>query len=319
MWLSVLTVVVPLHNEEEVVDPLVRRIVGALETVDDDWEVVLVDDGSTDATWHRVATATSAEPRLRGLRLSRNFGHQIALSAGLSVASSGATVTMDGDLQHPPEMIPVLVDRAAEGFDVVYAVPSDSDAEGRFKVGSARAFYWLLNRLTSLDLPHGGADFRYMSQRVTYVLKNMPERHRFLRGMSRWIGFPQTVVEYDRAVRVGGTTKYTFRRMAQLALDAIVSFSSIPLRLASVVGFFVAFLGGIYFLYVLGVAVFTDDAVSGWSSVMVVALLLGGVQLAFLGIIGQYLGRVYEESKGRPLFILRDDTRALGGGEEPFG
>lgn len=305
-----LTVVIPLHNEADVIELLVRRVVATLQTLDDDWGVVLVDDGSTDETWDRVAAAAAADQRLRGLRLSRNFGHQIALSAGLSVVEAGATVTMDGDLQHPPEMIPVLVDKAAEGFDVVYAVPSESDAEGLFKVNSARLFYWILNRLTSLDLPHGGADFRYMSHRVTEVLKDMPERHRFLRGMSRWIGFPQAVIEYDRAPRAGGATKYTFRRMAQLALDAIVSFSSLPLRLASVVGFFVAFLGGIYFFYVLGVAVLTDEAVPGWSSVMVVALLLGGVQLAFLGVIGQYLGRVYEESKGRPLFVVRDDTRA---------
>lgn len=303
-----LTVVIPLHNEAGVVEVLVPRVIESLETIEDEWRVVLVDDGSTDETWDRVATAAATDARLRGLRLSRNFGHQIALSAGLSIVGDGATVTMDGDLQHPPEMIPALVDKAAEGFDVVYAVPSETDAEGVFKVRSARLFYWVLNRLTSLDLPHGGADFRYMSSRVTAVLRNMPERHRFLRGMSRWIGFPQAVIEYDRAPRIGGATKYTFRRMTQLAFDAIVSFSSLPLRLASVVGFFVAFLGGIYFFYVLGIAVFTDDAVSGWSSVMVVALLLGGVQLAFLGVIGQYLGRVYEESKGRPLFVVRDDT-----------
>jgi glycosyltransferase involved in cell wall biosynthesis len=194
------------------------------------------------------------------------------------------------------------------GADVVYAVRSANDSEGRFKVQSARFFYWLLNKLSSLDLPHGGADFRYMSRRTVEALESMPERNRFLRGMTRWIGFEQTIIEYDREVRTGGASKYTLRRMLRFALDAIAGFSALPLRLSALLGFAVSLLGFAYLVYVLAIWV-GGHAVAGWTSVIVAVLLLGGVQLICIGIMGQYLGRMFEETKQRPLYLVSEDTR----------
>ena len=269
---------IPAFNEEGALPELLPRTQGALETLSGDWEVILVDDGSTDATWEAVEAAASDDARIRGIRLSRNFGHQVALTAGLSAATGDFVITMDGDLQHPPESIPALVAKANDGFDVVYGVRSLSDAEGWFKIRSARLFYRTVNALSSLDLPVGAADFRLMSRRVVNALLVMPERHRFLRGMTRWVGFPQATVEYDRDARFRGRTKYTYRAMIRLAMDAIVGFSAFPLRLASMLGMLLAFLGGLYFVYVIGVRLFTDSAVQGWTSVVGVVLVLGGVQ-----------------------------------------
>ena len=303
-----LSVVIPAFNEEGALPELLPRTTEVLEALTAEWELIVVDDGSTDATWALAEGAAERDPRIRGIRLSRNFGHQVALTAGLSAATGDLTITMDGDLQHPPEMIPALVAKAHEGYDVVYGVRSLSDAEGWLKIRTARLFYRTVNALSSLDLPVGAADFRLMSRRVVDALLVMPERHRFLRGMTRWVGFPQASVEYDRDARFRGRTKYTYAAMVKLAIDAIVGFSSLPLRLASMLGMMLAFVGGLYFLYVIGVRLFTDSAVQGWTSVVGVVLVLGGVQLACIGIIGQYLGRMYDELKSRPLFVVQADT-----------
>lgn len=304
-----LSVVLPAHNEAACLSSLIPRLTEVLDESDREWEIVFVDDGSVDATWPLLKEAADRDPRIRALRLSRNFGHQMALTAGLEVADGDAVITMDSDLQHPPEVIPALLEKAAEGFDIVYAVRGKHDAEGRYKVVSARVFYWLLNRLASLDLPHGGADFRYMSRRAVDALLAMPERHRFLRGMTRWVGYSQSYIEYERQARMAGRSKYTQRRMLRFALDAVVSFSALPLRIASLFGLLFSVLGSFYLVYVLALRLFTDDVVSGWTSVIGVALVLGGVQLACLGIIGQYIGRMYDELKGRPLFVVWEDTR----------
>lgn len=306
-----LSVVVPLYQEAAVVPELITRLTRSLDSMDRQSELVLVDDGSTDGTWSLLQDAALRDDRVRAIRLARNFGHQAALTAGLSAAEGDAVVTMDGDLQHPPEVVPSLVAKGtAESADVVYAIRSESDSEGWFKVKSAHTFYWLLNRLASLDLPPGAGDFRYMSRRIVDTLLSMPERSRFLRGMTRWSGFRQTVIEYDRGPRQGGDSKYSLRHMIRFAADAIVSFSALPLRIASLLGVTFSVLGGLYLLYVIYVRLFTDTALAGWTSVMIAVLILGGVQLACLGIIGQYLGRVYEEVKGRPLFLVWEDTRA---------
>jgi dolichol-phosphate mannosyltransferase len=306
-----LSVVVPAYNEEGALPELLPRLCRTIDALPMKWEVILVDDGSTDATWSVIEQASLRDRRVRGIRLSRNFGHQTALSAGLSATVGDFVVTMDGDLQHPPETIAKLVEKANEGFDVVYAVRSELDAERGLKVLSARFFYRSVNALTSLDLPPGAADFRLMSRRVVDALLLMPERHRFLRGMTRWVGFPQATVEYNRDARVLGQSKYTRRRMIKLALDAIVGFSALPLRLASMLGLFLSLVGALYFFYVVGVRLFTDSAVQGWTSVVGVVLVLGGVQLACIGIIGQYLGRMYDELKNRPLFVVRSDTHEV--------
>jgi polyisoprenyl-phosphate glycosyltransferase len=304
-----LSVVAPAHDEAPSLPKLLPRLTSVLEGLDHDWEIVLVDDGSRDETWPILQEAAEADDRIRALRLSRNFGHQMALTAGLWAAEGDCVITMDADLQHPPELVPSLLQKGLEGFDVVYAIRAEQDSEGWFKVKSAHFFYWMLNKLTSLDLPAGGADFRFMSRRVVDAVLSMPERHRFLRGMTRWVGFTQASVEYERGVRAGGETKYTVRRMVRFALDAILGFSALPLKIASVLGLFVSLLGGLYFVYVVAVRAFTDTAVAGWTSVVAAVLLLGGVQLACIGILGQYLGRMYEEIKGRPLFVVWEDTR----------
>lgn len=304
-----LSVVAPAFDEADVLPSFVSRVVDVLDTTGEEWELVLVDDGSRDGTWTAIEAAAGREPRVRGIRLSRNFGHQLAITAGLSVARGDGIVTMDSDLQHPPEVIPALLAAAREGNDVVYAVRSATDAAGFWKRLSARVFYAVLNRLSSLELPEGAADYRWMSRRVVDVLLVMPERHRFLRGLVRWAGYGQTFVEYHRSPREGGTSKYGLRRMLLFAWDGVVSFSSFPLRVASVFGICVSILGWFYLVYVLAVKVFTDRAIPGWTSVTAAVLLLGGAQLVFLGILGQYVGRMYDDVKQRPLFLIADDTR----------
>jgi glycosyltransferase involved in cell wall biosynthesis len=303
------SVVVPVHNEVEVLPRFQERLLGVLEAVDADFEVIFVEDSSTDGTWPLLRQMCDDEKRFRALRLSRSFGHQGALTAGMWAAEGDVVVTMDADLQHPPETIPALLAKIAEGNDVVYAVRSEIDSESRLTILRAHAFYWMLNRLARLDLPHGVADFRCMSRDVVNALSSMPERNRFLRGMTRWVGFRQAVVEYDRAPRAAGTSKYNLGAMTRLAADAIVSFSTIPLKIASVLGLVVSLLGVVYGLVTVVQRLFGETGVPGYASLLVAVLVLGGVQLACLGIIGQYLGRTYEESKGRPLFIIWEDTR----------
>ena len=303
-----LSVILPVRDEAPVIPDLIPRLTSALEALDESWEVILVDDGSRDSSWALLEDAAKHDERIRAIRFSRSFGHQIALSAGLRLASGDAVVTMDSDLQHPPELIEPLLTKATEGYDVVYAVRSETDGENWFKRESARAFYWLFGRLTALDLPQAGGDFRYMSRRVVDALLAMPERHRFLRGMTSWVGYQQGIIEYERQPRAAGASKYTLRKMLAFGWDAVVSFSALPLRVASVLGLVFSFLGLLYLAYVIAVRLFTEQAVAGWTSVVAAVIVLGGVQLLCLGIIGQYLGRMFDEIKGRPLYLIAEDT-----------
>jgi dolichol-phosphate mannosyltransferase len=302
-----LSVVAAAYDEAAVLPELVRRVTATLDAAGEEWELVLVDDGSRDATWEAIAAAAAADPRVRGIRLSRNFGHQLALTAGLSVARGDGVITMDADLQHPPEAIPQLL-AARAGHDVVYGVRTEADAAGFWKRFSARVFYAILNRLSSLELPEGAADFRWMSRRVVDVLLEMPERHRFLRGLVRWAGYEQAFVEYERGERGAGASKYGLRRMVLFAWDAVVSFSSFPLRVASVLGALISALGWLYLVYVLVARIFLARTIHGWTSLTAAVLVLGGAQLVFLGILGQYVGRMYDDVKRRPLFLISDDT-----------
>jgi polyisoprenyl-phosphate glycosyltransferase len=312
-----LSVVLPAYQEAAVLPTLLPRLLATLERLDVDWEIVVVDDGSTDETWSVLGAATGEDSRIRALRLSRNFGHQAALSAGLSVARGDAVITMDSDLQHPPEIIPLLLAKGLEGNDVVYAVRSPVDSANWFKRGSATLFYRLLNRLTALDLPEGAADFRFMSRRVVDAILTMPERNRFLRGMTRWVGFSQATVTYDRALRAAGKSKYTYRRMLAFGWDAMTAFSSFPLRIASSLGATASFIGLAYLAYVLFIRFFSDAAVPGWTSVTAAVILLSGVQLICFGLMGQYIGRIYDEAKGRPIFIVADDTATRNQSDAP--
>jgi polyisoprenyl-phosphate glycosyltransferase len=312
MLTRMLSVVAPAYNEAGVLPSFIERLAAVLEQTGEDWEAVIVDDGSRDGTWATLEQLAHDDPRVRGIRLSRNFGHQLALTAGMSVARGDTVITLDADLQHPPEAIPALLNAARQGYDVVYAVRSAEDAAGFWKRFTARVFYKILNRLSSLELPEGAADYRLMSRRVVDVLLDMPERHRFLRGLVRWAGYEQSFVEYHRSKREYGETKYTLRRMLLFAWDAVVSFSSFPLRVASVIGVCVSLLGWLYLIYVL-VAKIAGHAIAGWTSVTAAVLVLGGAQLFFLGILGQYVGRMYDDVKRRPLFLIAADTRAESG------
>ena len=297
------SIVVPIYNEAEVLDELLQRLRGVLEPLGP-YEVVLVDDASTDSSWERLLSHAADDRRFRLIRLSRNFGHQVAITAGLDAARGDVVVTMDGDLQDPPEVIPSLVAKWREGYDVVYAVRTEREGETLFKRGTAAAFYWLLARLSPTDIPAQAGDFRLLSRRAARALSQMPERARFLRGMSSWIGYRQIGVPYRRDARYAGSTKYPARKMMRFASDAITSFSSAPLRVVSGIGlFFVVFCAG-YLAYSLYAKFATDDTVPGWTTVVVLVLLLGGVQLVGLGIVGTYVARIFEESKRRPLYLV---------------
>jgi len=310
---NLLSVVVPAMNEAEGIGEFHRRTSSVLGGVEDlEYEIVYVDDGSTDETWDRLAALAAGDHHVRVLKLSRNFGHQIAISAGLDRARGDAIVVIDSDLQDPPEVIPAMVARWREGYDVVYGRRSQRAGESRFKLVTAAAFYRIFRRLTKLDIPLDVGDFRLVSRRVADELRSMREKDRFVRGLVSWVGFRQVAVEYERDARFAGTTKYPLRKMLRFALDGITSFTTSPLRLASWLGFLASFLA---FLYLLSVPIqwLFHVTVPGFSTIMVAILFLGGVQLICLGIIGEYIGRIFNETKPRPLYIVAETA---GGGPD---
>ena len=311
----VLSIAVPLYNEADNVGPLLDRLAIVAERLRAQFEieVVLVNDGSSDGTVQAIRSEMQRRSSIVLVNLSRNFGHQLAATAGLEIARGDAIVLMDGDLQDPPELIETFVQKWREGYDVVYAVRRSRRGESRFKLFTARAFYRVIKRLTKVSIPLDAGDFRLMSRRVVEALRRSPERHRFLRGMVSWVGFNQTAVEYDRDVRHAGTTKYPVTKMLRFAMDGITSFSDIPLRFASYFGFAVSAIAFVYALVVIGFKLFSlkpPGYTPGWASTIVAVLFLGGVQLMSLGILGECLGRVYDEVKGRPLYLISDIERS---------
>ncbi len=310
-----LGVVVPLYNEEGNVAPLVERIVAIMERLDGrpSYEIVLVNDGSTDGTREAIRRELAARPNVVLVDLSRNFGHQLAATAGIEIARGEALVLMDGDLQDPPELIAEFVARWRSGYDVVYAVRRSRKGESAFKLWTAQVFYRLIKRLTKVAIPVDTGDFRLMSRRVVEALRRSPERHRFLRGMVSWVGFNQIGITYDRDERLSGTTKYPLPKMIRFAIDGITSFSDIPLRFASYLGFITSGVALLYALIVIGyklLSLHPPGYTKGWASTIVAVLFLGGVQLVSLGILGEYIGRIYDEVKGRPLYLVRDIERS---------
>ena len=311
----VVSIVVPLYNEAGNVRPLLERLGAVAARLGDeaDFEIVLVNDGSTDGTLAAIREEMRRRPHVVLVNLSRNFGHQLAATAGLEIAAGEAMVLMDGDLQDPPELIEAFLRKWRQGYDVVYAVRRTRQGESRFKVFTARVFYRIIKRLTKIVIPLDAGDFRLMSRRVVEALRRSPERHRFLRGMVSWVGFNQVSVEYDRDVRHAGTTKYPIAKMVRFAMDGITSFSDIPLRFASYFGFTVSAIAFIYALIVIAFKLFSLNPPAytpGWASTIVAVLFLGGVQLMSLGILGEYLGRVYDEVKARPLYLISDIERS---------
>jgi dolichol-phosphate mannosyltransferase len=300
---ELLSVVAPMYEEQDIVDTFTERVAAALEGID--YELILVDDGSKDRTADAMARAAAADPRVKVVALSRNFGHQPALTAGLDHARGDVIVMLDGDLQDPPEVIPQMLEKWREGIDVVYAVREQRLGETAFKRVTARGFYRTFRRLTGLDLAVESGDFRLMDRKALDALLAMPERSRFLRGMTVWIGFTQTAVPFVRQERHAGTTKYPLRKMLRFSFDAITSFSSAPLQWATFLGFvfsILAFLG----IPLTVVARYTNIYEPGIPSTILVVLLLGGIQLITVGIIGEYVGRIYEEVKHRPLYVVRE-------------
>jgi len=302
-----LSVIVPCFNEEEVILNTHKRLADVLSGISElDFEIIYVDDGSRDATLLILKDIQSGDKRVRVISFSRNFGHQVAVTAGLEYASGDAVVLIDADLQDPPEVILEMLDCWRQGADVAYGVRRYREGETVFKMWTAKAFYRLINRMSDVPIPLDTGDFRLMDRKVVDALLAMPERDRFVRGMVAWIGFRQEPVSYRRAPRAGGATKYPLVKMIRFATDGILSFSLVPLRLATGMGFAVAGLSVIGIIYALTLRLFTDIWVPGWTLLFIALLFIGGVQMVFLGILGEYLGRVYGEAKRRPLYLVKE-------------
>jgi dolichol-phosphate mannosyltransferase len=301
--MALVSVVAPMHDEAATVEPFHARVASALEG--QEWELVVVDDGSRDATGAALARLAAEDGRVRVVSLSRCFGHQAALTAGLEHARGDVVVMLDGDLQDPPELIPTMLRRWREGAEVVYAVREQRAGETPFKLVTARWFYRLFRRLTDVDLVPDSGDFRLMDRRALHALLALPERNRFLRGMTVWVGFTQTAVPFSREARSAGRTKYTVGRMLRFAFDAITSFSNRPLQFATLLGFACSILAFLCIPLTI-VARYANIYERGVPSTIVVVLLLGGIQLITVGIIGEYVGRIYDEVKHRPLYVVRD-------------
>lgn len=300
------SIVAPIYNEIENLPELYRRVKEVMDTTGDPWELILVDDGSTDGSTDQIRSLAEQDKTVRPVIFARNFGHQVAITAGWDYARGDAVVIIDADLQDPPEVILELAKKWKEGYEVVYAVRGEREGESWFKLWTASLFYRIIYRITDVKIPMDAGDFRLMDRKVVNVLKQMKERHRFPRGMSAWVGFKQIGVTYKRAARLSGVTKYPFRKMLKLALNAITGFSYFPLQVATFFGFLSA-----------GVAIFAIPVVAilrlagshffeGQTTTLISVLFLGGVQLISLGVLGEYIGRLYDEAKGRPLYIVRD-------------
>jgi dolichol-phosphate mannosyltransferase len=306
------SIVIPVFNEQDTLPELGRRVGELLDRLDGPGEVVLVDDGSADASWRLIDELSARDPRFKGIQLSRNFGHQMAITAGMDFAAGNAVIVMDADLQDPPEVVVEMASRWRDGFDVVYAVREERAGESRFKELTAAAFYRVFRRMTDIDIPVDVGDFRLVDRGALEAFRVMRENNRYVRGMFSWIGFRQTGVHYRRAERFAGQTKYPLRKMLKFAMDGIVSFSNAPLRLALQLGFIVSAASMLY-----GVAAFVAKLaglynVSGLASLVVLTSFLGGIQLIVLGVMGEYIARIHDEVKDRPLYIVRE-TIGSGG------
>lgn len=298
------SVVAPVYNEAETVPEFYRRVSDVMEAVGETWELVLIDDGSTDGSTEKIRELAEKDSRVRPVIFARNFGHQIAVTAGLDYARGAAVIIIDSDLQDPPEVIPDLIARWREGYEVVYAVRAEREGESWFKLWTASLFYRIIYKITDVKIPLDTGDFRLLDRKVVDVLKRMRERYRFLRGMSAWVGFKQVGVPYKRAARFAGSTKYPFQKMLKLAINAVTGFSYFPLQLATYVGFGAALLSILLIPVVIIIRALTEFELAGQATTLVAVLFLGGVQLISLGILGEYLGRVYDEVKGRPLYVV---------------
>jgi dolichol-phosphate mannosyltransferase len=299
-----LSVVVPCFNEEEVIIHTHERLNDVLAELTRDFEIIYVDDGSTDRTPELLRTLQERNSRVRVVRLSRNFGHQIAVTAGLEYVTGRAVVLIDADLQDPPEVIREMLAKWQEGYHVVYGQRQSRPGETRFKLWTAHAFYRVINRLSEVPIPHDAGDFRLMDRAVVEALRTMREKHRLLRAMTSWVGFRQIALPYVRAERFAGTSKYPLGKMLTLALDGIVSFSAAPLKIVTLIGLAFSALSVVGMIYAVSMRLLTSNWVPGWTLIFITLLMIGGLQFIFLGVIGEYVGRIYSEAKNRPLFLV---------------
>lgn len=300
------SVIAPIYNEFDNLPELYRRVKEVMDQTGETWELVLVDDGSVDGSSTRMHELAEQDHRVRLVIFARNFGHQIAVTAGLDYARGQAVAIIDADLQDPPEVILDMVAKWREGYEVVYGVRSEREGETWFKLFTAKLFYRLIYRITDVDIPMDTGDFRLLDRKVVDVMKKMQERHRFLRGMASWVGFKQTGVYYRRAARFAGVTKYPLKKMLKFASDAITGFSYLPLQLATYLGFAAAGLSILGIPIVVAIRLAGSHELSGQATTLIMVLFLGGAQLICLGILGEYLARIYDEVKGRPLYIVRE-------------
>lgn len=302
----VYSIIAPIFNELGNIPELFRRVKETMENTGETWELLLIDDGSTDGSTEQIHNLAALDFRVKPIIFARNFGHQIAVTAGLDYALGQAVVIIDADLQDPPEVILDLISKWKEGYEVVYAQRSEREGESGLKLLTASIFYRLIYRITDVNIPVDTGDFRLLDRKVVDVMKGMRERHRFLRGMSTWVGFKQTGVLYKRAARYTGKTKYPYKKMIKFASDAITSFSYFPLQLAMYMGFITAGISIIAIPVVIISRIVGSHAFTGQATTLIAVLFLGGVQLISLGILGEYIGRLYDEAKGRPLYIIRE-------------
>ena len=298
------SIVAPAFNEAETLPHFYERVIQVMENVGESFEIVLVNDGSRDRTYSILKELHEKDARVRVIDFSRNFGHQIAISAGLDYARGDAVIILDSDLQDPPEVIPALIARWRDGAEVVYAQRAKRKGETFFKLATAAAFYRLIRRITAVNIPSNTGDFRLLDRQVVDALVQMKEHHRFMRGLSAWVGFRQDAVLYERHERFAGTTKYPLTKMIRFSLDAITSFSHVPLQIATSLGFTLALISLIGILIAIILRLFTG-AIVGQATTLIMVLFMGGIQLIFLGVIGEYLGRIYDEVRARPLYIVR--------------
>ena len=300
------SIIAPIYNEKDTLPELHRRVTEVMVSTGEPWELILVDDGSSDGSMDIIHELSKKDKHVRPVIFARNFGHQVAVTAGLDFSRGDAVIVIDADLQDPPELILEMAKKWKDGNEVVFAVRAEREGESWFKLWTASLFYRIISRITDVKIPLDTGDFRLMDRKVVDVMNQMRERHRFLRGMSAWVGFKQVGVEYKRAARVAGETKYPFRKMFRLAVNAITGFSYLPLQVATYFGFVSAGIAILAIPVVAYMRITGSQAFFGQASTLIAVLFLGGVQLISLGVLGEYIGRLYDEAKGRPLYIVRE-------------
>ncbi len=307
------SIIIPTYNEEEVIPELYNRLTSVMESLNESYEIIFIIDGSKDNSFELAKSLHERDDRVKIIKFSRNFGHQIAITAGIEHSAADAVIMMDADLQHPPEIIPRLIEKWKEDYDIVYTVREKTKGASFLKNISAKLFYKIINKIGNINISPNAADFRLIDRKVVEKLKLIKEQSRFMRGLIQWVGYRQAEIKYTADPRYAGKSKYSLARMVRFALDGLLSFSTSPLRLATYFGFTVSFLSFIYAIYAIYIRFFTDRAIAGWTSILVVVLFLGGIQLITIGIIGEYIAKIYHETKRRPLYLI---SEKIGFGEK---